>query len=147
MYLKVEVIDEDNFVVYLALDKKVQFENEDDIKQFLKDIILKLKKKLKSYFCGYYELIIHISFNIIVLEFEKIDEYCTGVDLNIVVLFKSEIMFKYNDFMLIKPDYYYKKFFYKKINNCFDILKYLEFGSFIYGKDVEKIKMSALKIN
>ena len=31
MYLKVEVIDEDNFVVYLALDKKVQFENEDDI--------------------------------------------------------------------------------------------------------------------
>ena len=57
------------------------------------------------------------AYNVFVLEFERLDEYHIGVELNIVIYLNSKILFKYEEPLLIKPDYYLDGYFYKVINN------------------------------
>ncbi|MCI8568017.1 MAG: hypothetical protein HFG48_01715 [Bacilli bacterium] len=145
--MKIEMIDEDNFIVYLTIDaflekeneSYIDMENEDKIKKFLKNIVLRLKKKLKNNFFGYYMLTAYKAYNVFVLEFERLDEYHIGVELNIVLYLNSKIFFKYEEPTLIKPDYYYDGYFYKKIDAVFDSLKYIEFGGFVYDEEVDKL--------
>lgn len=155
--MKIKIIDEDNFIVYLTIDASLEnendsyidMENEEDIKKFLGDIVLKLKKKLKNKFFGYYMLTAYKAYNVFVLEFERLDEYHIGVELNIVIYLNSNILFRYEDSTLIRPDYYYDGFFYKKIDSVFDTFKYIEFGSFVYDEEADTVvsQGTCLRVN
>ena len=153
--MKIEIIDEDNFIVYLTVDtfleeksqSYIEMENEDDIKKVLDGIVLRLKKRLRNKFVGSYMLTAYKAYNVFVLEFERLDEYHIGVELNIVIYLNSKILFKYEEPLLIKPDYYLDGYFYKVINDNFNLLKYMEFGSFDYGDYVDYIVSKAICLN
>lgn len=126
----------------MILDDILNYEIE-DIKLFIKTLVVRLKSKYKIPLQGYYHLNIYIN-KIMILEFIQIDEYDEEVDLNITLHLNHEILVKYENPNLIKgKSYYYRKNFYTKIEDI-DIKKMIEFIEFIYGKEPEKIKKEGL---
>ena len=148
--LKIEIIDEDNFNVWLVTDEKrdlSELDTELSIKNFLGEIVLKLKKILKGKFYGYYELTAYKAYNIFFLEFERLDEYHIGVEINTVIYLDSKILFKYEDLGILKPDYYYDGYFYKMVDDVFLTLKFIEFGEFVHEEEANLILNKAVKLS
>lgn len=122
----------------MILDDILTYEIE-DIKLFVKTLVIRLKNKYKIPLQGYYHLDIYIN-KIMILEFNQIDEYKDEVDLNITLHLNHDILVKHENLNLIKgKSFYYKNKIYTKVEDI-DIKKEIEFIEFIYGKDVEKIK-------
>lgn len=136
--------EEDKLIIYysMILDDILNYEIE-DIKLFVKSLIVRLKNKYHLAIQGYYHLDIYIN-KIMILEFVQIDEYEEEVDLNITLHLNHEILVKHENINLVSgKSYYYKKKIYTKIEDI-DINKEIEFIEFIYGKDTEKIKKDGI---
>jgi len=126
----------------MILDDILNYEIE-DIKLFVKTLVVRLKNKYKIPLQGYYHLNIYIN-KIMILEFIEIDEYEDEVDLNITLHLNHDILIKHKNPNLIKgKSYYYKNSFYTKIGNI-NIKENIEFIEFIYGRETEKIKKEGL---
>lgn len=137
--MKIELIDDDRFVVYysIILDDILEYDV-DDIKLFIKLLVVRLQNKYNLDIKGYYHLDVYVN-KILILEFYKIDEYSDKVDLNIVIHLDSNIMIKFDDYFLIEgKKYKYKDKYYMKIEDI-DFAKYIEFIEFVYEKEAEII--------
>lgn len=137
--MKIESKDDKIIVYYtMILDDILEYDVE-DIKTFIKILVLRLKKKYHLSLNGYYHLNVYIN-KIMILEFEQIDDYEDQIDLNIILHLNHRIMVKYQDFFLFKgKKYYYLGNYYSYIDQI-DIEKNIEFIEFIYKDEVEEIK-------
>lgn len=138
--MKVEWTNDDKLIIYytLILDDILEYEIE-DIKTFIKLLVIRLRKYHHLSLNGYYHLDVYIN-KIMILEFVQIDEYEDEIDLNIVLHLNHPIMVKYEDYFLISgKKYYYENSFYSNIDEI-DITKILEFIEFIYKDDVKIVK-------
>lgn len=137
--MKIEVIDDDRFIIYysLILDDILEYDIE-DIKLFIKLLVVRLDSKFNLDIKGYYNLDVYVN-KILILEFYKIDEYCDKVDLNIIIHLNSTILVKFDDYFLNEnKKYLYKDKYYMKIEDI-DFNKYIEFIEFIYEKKAKYI--------
>lgn len=137
--MKIEVIDDDRFIIYysLILDDILEYDIE-DIKLFIKLLVVRLDSKYNLDIKGYYNLDVYVN-KILILEFYKIDEYCDKVDLNIIIHLNSTILVKFDDYFLNEnKKYLYKDKYYMKIEDI-DFNKYIEFIEFIYEKEAKYI--------
>ena len=137
--MKIEVIDDDRFIIYysLILDNILEYDIE-DIKLFIKLLVVRLQNKYNLDIKGYYHLDVYVN-KILILEFYKIDEYCDKVDLNIIIHLDSTILVKFDDYFLINSKkYLYKNKYYMKIEDI-DFQKYIELIEFIYERQAKYI--------
>jgi len=109
------LVNGDNIIVFLSKKKikNASFEDE-EVKDFLKKIIKKLKNYYLIELCGYYNVDVHIDSNYgAILEFEKenleyFDYYEGQIDLNVKVEYEK-FLYEVEDF-----NYFNKKYnFYK----------------------------------
>ncbi len=104
--MKLDIIDEDNFEVFLSgTDNNINYESKEELVKFLKDIIVKFKKYYKVILTGFYEVHICIINNIgMRLTFKKLDDYMFSdklIDLKIVIELNPDVYLKFNDYDIV----------------------------------------------
>ena len=145
--MKFEIIDDNKTIVYytLILDDLNKYTT-NDIKTFIKCLVVKLRNKYNLDLHGYYHLDVYTN-KIMILEFNLIDEYDDEIDLNIKIHPNSEIMVKFDDYFLVNcKKYFYNEKYYASISDI-DLIKCIEFVDFIYNEDVKLVKNNGLLLN
>lgn len=137
--MKIEYIDIDKFVIYYSniQDDILEYDVE-DIKMFIKALVVKIKSGYNMNINGYYKLDVYVN-KILILEFLKMDEYNKRIDLDIYVHLEDDILISFQDYFLIdKRKYLYQDKYYLRIEDV-DYLKYIEFIEFTYGDRAKDI--------
>ena len=115
--MKLQYIDEDHFKVFLIKNQKnsVDYENKAELKEFLKDILLGIKKNYHFQIYGFYEVkILVLGVLGYCLEFERIEEDLFSsktIDLKIVILLNSKVYLAFDDYEVVanyRPLYFWK---------------------------------------
>ena len=133
------MIDDEHLVIYYTtiLDDIKEYDIE-DLKTFIKFLVLRLRKKYHLDLKGYYHLDVHIK-KILILEFQKIDDYENEIDLNIVIHPSTPILLEFDDYFLIPgKKYSYQGKYYIPMEDI-EFEKYIEFTNIVYGKEAELI--------
>ena len=135
--LKIEFIDDDSFTAYYITDD--EFEDEDDYKIMVKYIDNELKRKYNYSLHGFYDVNIYVNKGIYIADFIFIDDYGRK-DFNVSIFLKSKILYCFEDNDLISgKKMYYDGYFYIDIDRMLNDIRLYEYGSIVYGKDVELI--------
>lgn len=120
----------------------------DDINDYMKKLILKLKKKYHMDIFGFYKVNIYknnkIGMIIDLLKEDDIDFFTDLVDLKIKVYEDSNMYLRFNDYFFRekKKVYVINNNYYMDIDKLSnkDFLSMIEFCSVIYGDELEKLK-------
>lgn len=143
--MKVDFIDNDNFIIYYLTDEN--FRTEEEMKTFFKLLNYDLKKQYNYEFHGFYDVKIFCKAGIYILEFESIDEYSRS-DFNITILLNSIILYEFEDSDLFNEEkIYYKEKYYIEIDNVVDDIHLFEYGNVIYGKKIDEILNNGILIS
>lgn len=145
------LVNGDNIIVFLSKKKikNASFEDE-EVKDFLKKIIKKLKNYYLIELCGYYNVDVHIDSNYgAILEFEKEDleyfDYYEGqIDLNVKVEYEK-FLYEVEDFNYFNKKYNFYKSkdkIYLNVDNVSDIElgQILEYSKIVYGEKALSIE-------
>ncbi len=149
-------IEEDNIVIFIN-QKSINFNYriKEKIEDYIKKLIIKIKKIYKIKISGSYEVLIYQNNNYgLIIEMNKIDDlefFPELIDLKINVYYDSEIFIEINDYFLIsnyKNIYYYDDKYYINIKNISnkDQLYLSEFSNYIYGNSIKNIKKKFITI-
>ena len=99
--MKVEVVDELNFILYLNnkyLDN-VDFSNKQEIELYLKKIFSKLKQKFDNDISGFFEITIYINKDygaVLVINKEDLDYYeyfSKGIEMQVNIINNSKFLY------------------------------------------------------
>ena len=142
----------DCFTIYVLTNNFLDAE----IKDYVKKMVLRLKNRFRKYISGYYKAHVYINdcYGMIIdlIKEEDFDFFKDFIELDINILYDSEMYFKFNDYFLImnKSDiFYYDDNYYvniKKVSKR-EFLKLTEFGEIVYGNEVSRIKNKLVKLN
>ncbi|MDO5393909.1 MAG: hypothetical protein Q4F33_04830 [Mycoplasmatota bacterium] len=144
--MKIEICEKGIYKIFVNKEiiKNVDYESRDEIVNCVKDILYKLKLRLGL--CGFYKIKVFPHNKIgIFLEAIKLDdsEYSNSLDLRVVVYMDERFYFETDDYFVIKEcndKRYFEGLFYCLVDDNFDpFIAKVEFGKFIYGKDVNKV--------
>ncbi len=146
--MKLELLDEDNYKIFInnAYIKEFDINNQEELSQYIKSIILKIRKIYAITLEGFYEVHVYIiKYLGIILEIKNIDSYLgKTVDLKIIVHNEEEIYLQVKN---IKNVYQYKTL--KYLNNYFYINSievdkedyfFTEDYKVIYGQELKELK-------
>lgn len=128
--MKLNIIDEDTFYVYYCDNTDVKELSKDDLSDYIKKIILKLKSMYDITLRGFYEIIVYPNPINNIFKFTNIDGYTSKtIDLRIIISDEETVYLRTDDFYLVKD---YKKVFmddrYYYIDACdVDFSKNLQF--------------------
>ena len=138
--------NKENFVIYIITPIK---NDKEDLKKYIKETILKIKRKYKKDISGFYDVEVYTNNKIgMIIELKKeegLELYQDIIDLNIKIHKEPKIYLEFDDIFIVeKFDNIYTK------NNRYYIdadnvdkntfLKIIEFTNFIYGENLEKLK-------
>lgn len=142
---------DDSVIVFLTrkIIKNIDFIDLDEVNNFIKELILKLKKDYEISICGYYNVKIHLDNNFgAVLEFEKeqleyFEYYEDQIDLNVKIE-TEEFVYEVADFNYLNNNYDFLKIkdqIFLKLKNISDIEmgQILEYSKVIYGRKAHEI--------
>ena len=127
----------------------------DDIKKYLKDIIIKLKKRNKKEFSGVYNVQVYVNKKFgMIFEFFKEDSFDffqDVVDLDITVHDNAKVFLEFDDLFLVNDFhdiYSYNNKYYIDIDKTSRLKFYslLEFSDFVFGKKLDNIKDNLLVV-
>lgn len=131
------------FINDVLIDEDI-YNKKDDLIDFIKDKMIKVKTKINI--CGFCKVKVYYRRGVgIFLEIIRFDDSTSSsvMDLRILVMENEKIYFETDDYDVIKNcnDKRYKDgMFYCIVDDYFEeILEKVEFGNFIYGKDVVKV--------
>ena len=143
--MRIEFINDDNFVVYYISENDVS--NEDGMKVFFKSLSNRLKKQYRYHLKGYYNVNAYQNHEVIIFEFENVDDYGQA-DFNITLLVNSVILYEFEDYELIDGDkILYNNHCYVEVETVINKFNLFEHGNFIYGKKVEEVLDKGILIN
>ena len=116
-----------------------------DINDYIKKIVLKLKRKYKIDIYGFYEINIYKNDKIgMIIDFIKEDDFDLFSDLldfKINIIENADIYLKFNDYFLNKKEKFYilNNNYYININDISykKFLNMIEFSELKYGSDIE----------
>lgn len=135
--LKIEFNSEDDFIIYYICEDS--FENEDDYRILFKYLNDELYKRFDYTFEGFYDVYIYTKKGIYIFEFNRIDDYGRK-DFNVTLFQNSNILYKFEDIDLVAGNKaYYKGYFYVEIEDVLDDIRLFEYGSIVYGKEVNEV--------
>ena len=138
--------DNEGFTLYIH---GVKLDDIDNLKKYIKEKVLVLKKKYFKDISGFYNVDVYSNDRIgLIISFKReegFDFLRDIVDLNVKVHDKSLVYFEFDDIFLIdsfNDVYFFNNNFYIDISCLNDIVffKLIEFGKFIYGESLEKLK-------
>ena len=142
------VKSDDNVILFISKDL-INFNIfiKDEIENFIKKIVLKMKKR-RFKISGFYKVKVYQNSNYgLIVEMKKEDEldfFPDLIDLKLVIFYDSEIYFKVSDYFLVERyddkkrigDYWYVNVNCLKNN---DIYKLIEFSEVIYGEAKDRL--------
>lgn len=144
--MKIEVSGKNNYNIFLTREyvKCIDISSNEAIIQFIKDYISKIKTRFNL--TGFYKAKVFPKDNLgIFIELIKLDEsdFSNNLDLRIIVYFNEKIFYETDDYYLIEncnSKRYFDGKFFCIVDDCFDdLLSKVEFGRFIYGKEVNNL--------
>ena len=123
-----------------------------DINDYVKKLVLKLKKKYKLDIFGFYTVNVYLNnkFGAIIdiVKEEDIDFFVDLLDLKVNVFKDSPIYLKFDDYFILSRDdvCFYNNNYYILIDKLTynEFIKVSEFCDFIYGSEFENIKSNLL---
>lgn len=146
------ITNNDGFTLFVV-DKIMK--DAEEIKKYLKDIVIKLKKRSKREVSGFYDVEVYVNKKFgMIFDFFKEDSFDFFqdiVDLDIKVHENAKIFLEFDDLFLVNSFqniYSYNNKYYIDIDKISKLKFYslLEFSNFIFGKDLEKIKDNLLVV-
>ena len=138
--------DSDGFTLYI---QGVKLDDIDNLKKYLKEKVLVLKKKYFKDISGFYNVDVFSNDRIgLIINFvreEGFDFLRDIIDLNVKVHENSSVYLEFDDIFLIdsfNDIYFFNNKFYIDVFclNDVNFFKLLEFSNFVYGKKLEKLK-------
>ena len=119
-------------------------EDSNNINDYIKELILRLKKKYKINIFGFYEINIYINDKVgMIIDIIKDDEdyFYDLLDLKIKVYENSPVYLKFNDYFL-NDEFKFKildNYYYIDVENISKekFLSMIEFCNLVYGEDLE----------
>lgn len=140
--MKIEFIDDDNFIVYYYSFNDITNSND------MKELFLNINKKLKKYnlsYKGFYKVDIYNNKDLYILEFNLIDEYYKS-DFDITIYLNSTMYIEIDDLDLVKSEcYYYLDKIYINLED-FSTNSTYEYSNILYGNDVSDMIECGKKI-
>ena len=101
--MRLNIIDEDTFYVYFCDNTDVRELSKDDLSDYIKKIILRLKSTHDITLSGFYEIIIYPNSISNIFKFTNIDGYTRKtIDLRIIISDEENVYLRTDDFDLIK---------------------------------------------
>lgn len=144
--MKIEIYSKGIYKIFINKEiiKVVDLNNRDSIVKCVKNILYKLKTRLGLN--GFYKIKVFPHEKIgLFLEVIKLDDsdYSNSLDLRVVVYMEDKFYFETADYFVIEKcndKRYMDGLFYCLVDDSFeDVLAKVEFGKFIYGKEVNKV--------
>lgn len=138
--------DNDDFTLYI---QGVKLDDIDNLKKYLKEKVLVLKKKYFKDISGFYNVDVYSNDRIgLIINFDReegFDFLRDIIDLNVKVHENSSVYLEFDDIFLIdsfNDVYFFNNKFYIDVFCLSDVnfFKLLEFSNFVYGKKLEKLK-------
>lgn len=157
--MRVEEIDIDEYLVYFSHDylKNIDFSSKEEIMDYTKDMVLKLKKNYGVSLLGYYQMNIYANRRIgMFVELKKLDDLdfdLLTIDFKVVIFLDQPFYLKTRNFDIVskcRPLYYSHDFYYIDLETVDNYIPYLEFGDIVYGKKLEdeiSVAMCLKKMN
>ena len=139
--MKVNALN-DKIIVY-TYDTKFN-----DINDYIKKIILKLRKNYRLNVFGFYQVDVYynkkVGMIIEVIKDEDIDSFYDLLDLKINVYEDSDIFLKFDDYFLDykKNMFVFNDKYYLNVEDLSkkELFEMVEFCSFVYGSELERIR-------
>ncbi len=144
-YMKIERLSLGQFLLFFNVSylKDVTL-NKDNLIQLVKELLAKFQNLLLLN--GFYKVKVFVHQRVgIFLNILQVEEFEYGesVDFRIVVYLDEKIYFRTKDYFILPKDvpiYFDYTYFYCDVDDILDIMSVVEFGSFIYGKDLEAVR-------
>lgn len=135
----------DNISIFIINETNI---NKDNINGYVKELIIKLKRKYRKKISGLYKANIYINKNygiiIDLIKEEDIDFFSDMVDLKIILHENEEMYLSFDDYFLLKQKkiFFLNNKYYININslNKKELLKMYEFCNIIYGGQVKELE-------
>ena len=151
-YMKIEIIDKDNIYFFInnLYINNIDLNSKEEVSNYIKELIIKYHKRINMK--GFYKVVVYTNKKIgVFIDVFKIDDslYSRSLDLKIIVNTNDKVYFKTKEYNVIPKDidvYYYNKYFYFDITHIQDIIKIVDYGSFIYGEELESISNKLINI-
>ena len=150
-YMKIERLSLQQFLLFFNvtyLDGVTL--NKDNLIQLVKQLLTKFQNLLLLN--GFYKVrvFVHkrVGLFLNILQIEEF-EYGESVDFRIVVYLDEKFYFKTKDYFILPQDvpiYFERGYFYCDVDDILNIMSLVEFGSFVYGKELEVIRRNWQKI-
>lgn len=146
-------IDGDNLFIYV---NNTELKSKDDIEDYIKDIIYKLRQKQKRKISGFYNVNIYQndSFGLIIemIREDELDFFPDIIDLKIIIHFDSEVYLAFDDYFLLKNKkevYYYDDKYYINVKyfNDRELIVLSDFFTSVYGSDLKSRKNKFILLN
>lgn len=150
--MKVEIIDKSSFSIFINRNylKSIDFSVKEEVVAVVKDIIMKLRKRLNLH--GFYKIkvFVHdkVGLFLDVVQLEDLD-FSNALDLRVLVYFNEDIFFETENYFVIQDfsDIRYKdnKFYCSIPKDCEvkKLYEISEFGRFLYGEEVLSLLKNA----
>ena len=129
--------------------------NDANINDYIKKIIIKLKRKYRISVCGFYQINVYknsvVGMIIDIIKEDGIDYFNDLVDLKIKVYDDCDIYFSFDDYFFNNKRNFkiFNNKYYININDLSqkDFLLMTEFCNYVYGEKLEKIENNLLTCN
>lgn len=149
--MKIEACGKDSFNIFInrSYIKDIDFNLKDELVCFIKDFILKVKSRLGMR--GFYKIRVYPQNMVgLFLDVTKLDDIdlSNSLDLRVIIMSDEKIYYETDDYSkveLYNDKRYMDGLFYCVVDEYFDkILEKVEFGRFIYGKEVINLLNNSL---
>ena len=148
----------DNKIIIYLNKENIDFDisNKENLEKYIKELVLNIKKIYGYKISGSYNVNIYENKKIgLIIEFikkENFDFFPDLIDLKLNIFYDSDVYLKLDDYFLIKKYkniYYNNNNFYIDVTDLIkkDILILSEFGKYIYGKNLEKLKNKLISLH
>lgn len=143
--MKVNFFNDDRFEIFCVYDDDLV--DEASVKSFFKLLSKRLISRYDYEFSGYYDVTIYRNSKVIVLIFDREDDYGRA-DFNITLLLNSMLLYEFEDEDIFSDNkIYYKRKYYCEANEVEDRIDFFEFGDIVYGNYVDEVLSKGVMIS
>lgn len=143
--MRIEKLGKQKFLIFInSLYLSTVNSDKEEIIELVKNLLLKLRYRL--YFQGFYKVKVYLHSKIgmflELIQLEKSD-YDYTLDFRILVYLDEQIYFKTIDYFIL-PDvdiYYLDGYYYCNVSDISNINDVIEFGEFLYGKELYSVML------
>ena len=155
--MHVESLSDNQLMIYINNQYFVSLDwnNKEEITKNVKNLILKLNRIYHLELSGFYKMTIYLNKKVgMMIELSKLEDFgieIKTIDLRITIYLNSEIWIAVKDWDMVKTSpiiYYHNGYYYSDIATFSKekLMQITEWGNFIYGEEIEKIKQNGKKL-